>query len=169
MSAVNIVIKPMHPEDWQTVRDIYQEGLATGTATFEKAVPDWHDWDAAHIEGCRLVAWDGRVIVGWAALSPMSDRSAYSGVAEVSVYVAASHRRRGIGKILLAALIKESEGAGFWTLQASLFPENSASLRLHLSCGFREVGHRERIGQLRGRWRDVLLLERRSPDLTTDG
>ncbi len=152
----------MQPGDWPQVREIYLQGIGTGDATFETAAPDWPAWDAAHVPACRLVARGGDAILGWAALSRVSLRPAYSGVAEVSVYVATAARGQGIGQALLCRLVEESEREGFWTLQASIFPENPASLRLHASCGFREVGRRERIGRLHGRWRDTLLLERRS-------
>jgi phosphinothricin acetyltransferase len=159
---MDLVIEDMKPDDWPSVRGIYEEGIATGVATFETDTPPWEEWNDAHLRQCRLVARiDGR-IVAWAALSPVSDRCVYGGVAEVSVYVTASSGGRGIGKALLDALIKESEKIGIWTLQGGIFSENEASVRLHRSCGFREVGRRERLGQLNGEWRDVLLMERRS-------
>jgi len=152
----------MQSEDWPRVRAIYSEGIATENATFETSTPNWTAWDAGHREDCRLVAKDHDKILGWAALRPVSSRSVYAGVAEVSVYVAAAARGRGVGKLLLKSLISCSERSGIWTLQAGIFPENVASLVLHKSCGFREVGLRQRLGQLAGVWRDVLLLERRS-------
>jgi L-amino acid N-acyltransferase YncA len=155
-------IGAMTSEDWPAVRDIYAEGIATGNATFETAVSDWAKWDNAHHKHCRLLARDSQGILGWAALSPVSSRQVYAGVAEVSIYVAASARGRGAGKGLLMALIAASEHSGIWTLQAGIFPENVASIRLHKSCGFREVGLRQRPGQLAGAWRDVCLMERRS-------
>ena len=169
-------ILPMLPGLWPAVREIYREGIATGNATFEVELPDWEKWDSNHRKTCRLVALepfpdDGvdRLIplgnfrvLGWAALSPASTRRVYAGVAEVSVYVAAAARGKGVGKSLLKALIQESEVKGVWTLQAGIFPENSASIALHKSCGFRKVGVRRRIGKLGDTWRDVLLLERRS-------
>jgi L-amino acid N-acyltransferase YncA len=152
----------MTAADWPTVRTIYEQGVATGHATFQTVAPAWDAWDAAHLPSCRLVArLDGRVI-GWAALSPVSSRAVYAGVAEVSVYVAADARGRGVGRALLRALVTTSEDDGRWTLQAGIFPENVASVHLHEQCGFRVVGRRERIGALAGVWRDVLLLERRS-------
>jgi L-amino acid N-acyltransferase YncA len=152
----------MRDEDWDAVRAIYREGIATGNATFETDVPEWEAWDKGHLCACRLVAKaDGRV-VGWAALNPYSSRRAYAGVAGLSIYVSATARGQGIGRALLGALIEASERAGLWTLQAGIFPENAASLALHRACGFREVGRRERIGQLNGVWRDVVLMERRS-------
>jgi L-amino acid N-acyltransferase YncA len=172
-------IIPMLPNHWPAVREIYCEGIATGNATFETEIPDWKKWDGSHREDCRLVADEtfepkntadelvavglqGLNILGWAALSPVSTRRVYRGVAEVSVYVAASERGRGVGRALLQELVQESELNGIWTLQAGIFPENTASIALHKSCGFREVGVRRRVGQLGDTWRDVLLLERRS-------
>lgn len=149
--------------DWPAVRRIYEEGIATGNATFETQSPEWEDWDRAHRPAPRLVAREDGRVVGWAALSPVSARRVYAGVAEVSVYVGESVRGRGAGRALLEELIARSERLGVWTLQAGIFPENPASLALHERCGFRVVGRRERIGRLHGRWRDVLLLERRSP------
>jgi L-amino acid N-acyltransferase YncA len=156
-------IEPMTAAHWPAVRAIYEEGIATGDATFETAAPAWAAWDRGHLPGHRLVATrDGRV-VGWAALSPVSDRCAYAGVAEASVYVAAAAAGRGVGRALLDRLVAGAEAAGIWTIQAGVFPENRASLALHRRCGFRTVGVRERLGRLDGRWRDVVLLERRSP------
>jgi L-amino acid N-acyltransferase YncA len=149
-------------EHWDAVRTIYEEGLGTGQASFETRAPDWIGWDAAHLGHCRLVAVQGEPVLGWAALAPVSRREVYAGVAEVSVYVAASARGRGIGRLLLEELIRQSESAGIWTLQASIFPENLASLRLHESCGFRQLGRRERIARHYGVWRDTVLCERRS-------
>ncbi len=156
------IIEAMQPQDWAAVRVIYQEGVDTRRATFETNVPAWETWDANHLPACRLVARDDGEIVGWAALTPVSGRCVYAGVAEVSVYVAAAARGRGAGKALLRALVEASEQAGIWTLQAGIFRENSASIRLHEACGFRLVGFRERIGQLNGDWKDTALLERRS-------
>ena len=160
---MTLPVEKLLPEHWPEVRAIYEEGLATGDATFETEAPDWERWDASHLRACRLVALAavGR-IAGWAALSPVSARRVYAGVAEVSVYVGEGFRGRGLGRVLLEALVQASEAEGLWTLQASIFPENVASVALHKACGFREVGRRERIGQLRGRWRDTILLERRS-------
>jgi L-amino acid N-acyltransferase YncA len=155
-------IEAMTPDDWPAVRSIYEDGIATRNATFETSAPDWEAWDAARRPDCRLVARVNGQVVGWAALSPYSSRSAYWGVGEVSVYVAAKARGKGIGQTLLRALIESAEAAGLWTLQAGIFPENEVSIRLHAAEGFREVGRRERIGQLDGEWRDVVLMERRS-------
>ena len=157
-------ILPLLPHHWPAVREIYREGIATGNATFETELPDWEKWHSSHRNDCRLVAAEAGFdsILGWAALSPVSARRVYAGVAEVSVYVAAKARGRGIGKSLLEKLIEESEENGLWTLQAGIFPENTPSLALHKSCGFREVGLRRKIGKLGDVWRDVLALERRS-------
>ena len=152
----------MEAEDWLAVRAIYLEGIATGNATFETAAPEWEKWDAGHFSHSRLVARRAGVAEGWAALSAVSVRHVYAGVAEVSVYVAARSRGIGVGRRLLEALVAESERNGIWTLQAGIFPENTASLELHRGAGFRVVGTRERVGCLDGRWRDVMLLERRS-------
>jgi phosphinothricin acetyltransferase len=161
---VSHAIEPLQPPDWPEVRAIYVEGIETGTATFETDVPDWDEWDRSHLPHSRIVARaEGGEITGWAALSPVSDRCAYGGVAEVSVYVGASGRGRGLGRALLDALIRESEAAGVWTLQAGMFAENAASIALHEKCGFRVVGVRERLGALNGVWHDVVLMERRSP------
>lgn len=141
---------------------IYLDGIATGQATFEMRAPSWATWDGGHLPAPRLVATVGQDIAGWAALSPVSSRSVYAGVAEVSVYVSDNWRGRGVGKRLLDTLVVESEKNTIWTLQASIFPENIASISLHKSCGFREVGRRQRIGKMNGVWRDTILLERRS-------
>jgi L-amino acid N-acyltransferase YncA len=165
---MTLEIRQMRPEDWPAVREIYLEGIATGQATFEKDAPTWGQWDQAHLAFSRLVACSGETILGWAALSPVSSRSAYAGVAEVSVYVAESRRGAGVGSALLRALITESETHGIWTLQAAVFPENRATVALHRRHGFREIGRRERISKLKGVWRDNLLLERRSQVVGTD-
>jgi L-amino acid N-acyltransferase YncA len=157
-------IRPLYPFDWEAVRRIYLEGIATGHGTFETAAPDWDRWDGSHRRDCRLVAQaSDREVVGWAALSPASTRKVYAGVAEVSVYVAENARGRGVGAALLSNLVDASEEAGLWTLQAGIFPENAASLAIHEKCGFRRVGIRERVGFGQGRWRDVVWMERRSP------
>ena len=152
----------MRLADWPAIKTIYEEGLATGQATFETTAPEWAAWDAGHRPDCRLVARQGTQVIGWAAISPVSRRVVYRGVGEVSVYVSASARGKGVGRALMRALIEASEAAGIWTLQASIFPENEVSVALHLSCGFRVVGRRERVAQHHGIWRDTLLLERRS-------
>jgi len=157
-------IVPMQAAHWSGVRRIYLEGIATGNATFQTGAPEWDAWDAGHHVHSRLVSIDRDVVAGWAALSPVSARPVYAGVAEVSVYVAASHRGHGVGGALLDALIRSAEQNGIWTLQAGIFPENTASIALHERHGFRTVGRRERLGRLHGTWRDVMLLERRSMD-----
>ena len=155
--------RPLTRDDWPAVRAIYEAGIATGNATFETSAPCWEQWDANHLAGHRLVAIsaDGDV-VGWAALAPVSDRCAYEGVAENSVYIRPDYGGHGIGGMLLEALIHGAELAGIWTVQTSIFPENARSIALHQRCGYRIVGRRERIGRLDGRWRDTVLVERRS-------
>ena len=159
---MNSVIDQMRASDWEQVRAIYLEGIRTGHATFETEAPSWERWDEAHLPFARVVMRDGERVLAWAALSPVSKRQVYRGVAELTVYVAESARGQGIGRALVEALIIESERNGIWTLQASIFPENTASVELHRRCGFREVGRRERIAMLNGVWRDTLLFERRS-------
>lgn len=157
-----ITVRPMRPEDWPAVADIYTQGIATGNATFETEVPTWEHWDAAHSADHRIVAELNRQVVGWTAVSPVSSRCAYAGVVEHSVYVGEAARGRGIGRLLLDALVDSTERGGIWTIQTGVFPENESSLALHRSAGFRTLGVRERPGQLGGRWRDVVMLERRS-------
>ena len=158
------MIDQMKANDWEQVREIYLEGVHSGNSTFETDAPSWEKWDENHLDIARLVMRDEEKVIGWAALSPVSKRDVYRGVAEVTVYVTASARGKGIGRALLEALIAESEKNGIWTLQASIFPENTASVELHLRCGFREVGRRERIAMLRDVWRDTILFERRRRD-----
>jgi L-amino acid N-acyltransferase YncA len=160
--TASTMLRPMADADWPAVRRIYEEGIATGHATFETAAPEWNAWDAAHMKACRLVAVDREQVVGWAALTPVSGRCVYAGVAEVSVYVAAAARGKGVGRQLLEALVAESERHEIWTLQAGIFPENTASITAHERSGFRIVGRREKLGKMRGVWRDVMLLEKRS-------
>ena len=156
-------IREMTPSDWSQVASIYEQGIATGFATFETTVPDYDSWDGAHIQECRLVAASEDKILGWAALSPVSSRCVYGGVAEVSVYIHENTRGKGIGKSLMQQLIQESEKAGYWTIQSGIFPENKASIQLHEKVGFRFMGKRERIGKTTdGIWKDNLLFERRS-------
>jgi len=157
---MNIVA--MRPEHWPAVAAIYEAGIETGNATFETSAPTWEAWTAAHRLDLRLVALDGHKVVGWAAASNVSDRCCYEGVVEHSVYVAPDRQGSGIGAALLDALIEAAEYAGVWTIQTGIFPENTASLALHERCGFRTVGTRERLGKLGDRWRDVVLIERRS-------
>lgn len=157
-----VSIRAMSPQDWPAVRAIFLEGIATGNATFETAPPEWEQWDTSHMASCRLVAQVNGELLGWAALSPVSSRCVYAGVAEVSIYVSEAARGTGIGLRLLSGLVAASEQVGIWTLQAGILAENNASVRLHERCGFRIVGSRERLAQLKGKWRDVLLMERRS-------
>ncbi len=175
---MNIQIIKMQPKHWQDVARIYAEGITTGNATFQKDIPTWEEWDSSHLKNCRFVAlnsmtieagfvtvsgaWQGGGILGWAALTPVSGRCIYAGVAEVSVYVTPQYSGQGVGKMLMNALIESSETDGLWTLQAGIFPKNIGSLRLHEAVGFRLIGRRERIGKMDGVWRDTLLLERRS-------
>jgi phosphinothricin acetyltransferase len=157
-----MVITAMLPSHWEKVRKIYLQGIATGQATFQTEAPSWEEWDRAHLTTCRFVGMEKDTVCGWVALSPVSSRCVYAGVAEVSVYIAEEAWGRGIGEKLLTHLISESENLGLWTLQAGIFPENAASMRLHQKLGFRIVGLRERLGKHYGVWRDVYLLERRS-------
>jgi len=159
---MNFALQPMDAAAGPAVLEIYRQGIATGNATFETETPSWEKWTAAHLPHSRIVARNGASVLGWAALSPVSSRCVYAGVAEVSIYIAEEARGLGVGRALLEELIRQSENNGLWTLQAGIFPENEASIRLHKSCGFREVGRRERIGKLGDRWRDTVLLERRS-------
>ena len=164
----HVGFRALEPSDWARVREIYEEGIATGHATFETEAPGWEDWDSKHIRSCRwVVVAEGRV-VGWAALWPASDRCVYGGVAEVSVYVGRGAQGAGLGARLLEKLVDASESQGFWTLQAGIFPENKSSVRIHEKCGFRVIGHRERLGKMGEVWRDVLLMERRSSTMGVD-
>ncbi|MGB7556371.1 MAG: N-acetyltransferase family protein [Candidatus Korobacteraceae bacterium] len=158
----SLEIVPMTERDWKAVREIYVQGIATGNATFETSVPDYQEWDERHLSTCRLLARWNEKVLGWAALSRVSSREVYAGVAEVSIYIAEEVRGRGIGRKLMGALVEASEENGIWTLQAGIFAENAVSIRLHQQAGFRVVGTRERIGCLDGRWRDTVLVERRS-------
>jgi L-amino acid N-acyltransferase YncA len=166
VSGTDARVRALAASDWAAVRAVYEEGLATGQATFQTETPSWELWDASHLSVARLVAClpDGPAerVIGWAALSPMSRRHCYRGVAEVSVYIASDARGRGVGRALMDSLVHASEAAGIWTLWSSIFPENAASIRLHESVGFRILGRRERIAQLHGVWRDTVIMERRS-------
>jgi L-amino acid N-acyltransferase YncA len=162
MEPALLSIEPMRQEDWPAVRAIYLQGIATENATFEQTAPEWEKWDAGHLRAARIVARSGNEVFGWAALSAVSSRCVYAGVAEVSIYVAAAARGRGVGQKLMARLIADSEAEGIWTLQAGIFPENVASIALHQRAGFRIIGKRERLGKMNGHWRDVVLMERRS-------
>jgi L-amino acid N-acyltransferase YncA len=162
MSGEEIQIRALVEADWPAVRAIYLEGIATGHATFETEAPAWEAWDTTHFPAIRLAAILDDAVIGWAAVSRVSNRKVYAGIGEVSVYVVSEARGLGVGGALLEKLVSDAEAENIWTLQASIFPENTASLALHKSCGFREVGRRERIGKMRGVWRDTILLERRS-------
>ncbi|WP_299221093.1 GNAT family N-acetyltransferase [uncultured Aquimarina sp.] len=157
-----IKIQSFNQSDWSYIAKIYKEGIDTGIATFETNVPDWNQWNQSHSKSCRLKAVLKNEIIGWAALSPVSNRDVYSGVAEVSIYITSKYRNFGIGKLLLAKLIEESEQEGFWTLQAGIFSNNAASIKLHTSLGFRIIGYREKVGKLQETWHDNTILERRS-------
>jgi phosphinothricin acetyltransferase len=159
---IEVKIRKLNIKDWKSVSEIYKQGIETGNATFEKDVPSWIEWDRKHLHVCRFVAEFEGGITGWAALSPVSDRDAYRGVAELSLYVSPAYSRKGIGRQLLKELIEESEKKGIWMLQATMFPKNTASVHLHELCGFRKVGIRTKIGKLNGKWRDTVLYERRS-------
>jgi L-amino acid N-acyltransferase YncA len=159
---MEIEIVPALHNHWECIKSVYLEGMATGNATFETSAPGWEQWDKSHFPFARLAALMGRELAGWAALSPVSSRRVYSGVAEVSIYIAKNQRGKGIGSRLLQTLVREAEAHGIWTLQAGILAENAASIRLHEKYGFRVVGIRERLGKLSGGWRDVVLMERRS-------
>ncbi|RLQ94364.1 N-acetyltransferase family protein [Falsibacillus albus] len=152
----------MRPVDWEAVKKIYLQGISTGNATFQQQAPSWEEWDHGHLNSCRLLARVDGHVAGWAAISPVSNRCVYAGVAEVSVYVSQNYAGKGIGTKLLSILIEESEQNHIWTLQSGIFPENIPSLKLHQKLGFRKVGRREKIGRMNGVWRDVILMERRS-------
>jgi phosphinothricin acetyltransferase len=161
---MDIRIRAMKTQDWEAVSKIYFEGIQTGKATFQTQIPTWEEWDEGHVKSCRLIAADGEGnVMGWAALTPVSSRCVYRGVGEVSVYVGDKFRKKGVAKLLLQALIQNSEEEGYWTLQAGIFTTNEASLNLHKAVGFKVVGIRERIGKtVEGVWQDTALLERRS-------
>jgi L-amino acid N-acyltransferase YncA len=165
---MEIKFRPMTADDWAAVADIYGQGIETGNATFQQTIPTWDDWDSGHLESCRIVAVIEGEIVGWAALTAVSGRCVYAGVAEVSIYVGNKHRGQQIGTKLLDKLIVESENEKIWTLQAGIFPENTASLKIHEALGFRQIGRREKIGKMNEVWRDIMLLERRSKIIGID-
>ncbi len=160
MNTIKIV--KLVPSHWPNVERIYLEGIVTGQATFETLSPGWENWDAGHLQECRLVARIGETIAGWAALSPVSKRLVYRGVAEVSIYIGEAFRGKGVGTTLFKELIAQAEASGLWTLQSSIFRENLATIALHKKMGFREIGYREKVAQLHGIWKDTVLLERRS-------
>lgn len=157
-----MIIRNLLPSDWNNVKSIYEQGISSGNATFQTSAPSWDEWNNSHLNNCRIVAEEDRKVIGWAALTPVSSRCVYAGVAEVSVYVDPSFSGRGIGLTLLNELVGLSEVEGIWTLQAGIFPENFGSLRIHEKAGFRTLGIREKIGKQNGVWRDTVLLERRS-------
>ncbi len=159
---MDVLIRNLDKNDWKQAAEIYRLGIETKNATFEKSVPKWEDWDKNHLQHCRFVAELNNEVVGWAVLSRVSPREVYKGVAEVSIYISPLHSNKGIGKKLLTMLIDQSEKNGIWSLQASIFPENAASINLHKSCGFREIGYLEKIANMDGVWRNTILLERRS-------
>lgn len=160
---MNYEIREMLPEDGEMVLKIFEEGIASGNASFDSSAPDWKTWNENHHKVCRFTLLDEQQsIVGWAALKPTSIRTCFSGVAEVSIYLTPSVQGKGLGKILLQKIIIESEEKGFWMLQSGIFPENIASIKVHEQLGFRKVGHREKIAQMNGVWRDIVLMERRS-------
>jgi L-amino acid N-acyltransferase YncA len=164
-----MTIKPLEQNHYPAIKEIYELGIATGNATFETKAPTWDEWDKNHLTKSRLVAVDeNENVIGWAALSSVSSRCVYAGVAELSVYVHLNQQGKGIGKKLLEALIRESEKLNIWTLQAGIFPENKASLKIHEQCGFRKVGYHEKIGKMKDVWRDTILLERRSKAVGAD-
>ena len=159
---MKLEIKHINPQDWGVVARIYKLGIETGIATFETQIPSWSKWNLSHMQSCRIAAWLDNHIVGWAALSPVSNRCVYGGVAEVSVYINPNHSKKGIGTQLLECIIEESEKEGIWTLQAGIFRENEGSIQLHKKVGFREIGHREKVGNLNNVWYDNVIMERRS-------
>ena len=155
-------IGKIEAEHYPQVTAIYLQGIATGIATFQTEATDWETWDKGHLPNCRIAAFEGNKMAGWAALSPVSSRCVYAGVAEVSIYIAENFRGKGVGKILLSKLIEESEAAGLWTLQSGIFSDNTVSIKLHVQCGFRIIGYREKIGKKDDDWKDNIIMERRS-------
>jgi len=162
---MNILLRSMSEKDWPAVAEIYKQGIETGNATFEKEIPTMEKWNSGHLPDCRIVATIDDSVIAWAALTPVSGRCVYAGVAEVSVYVSNKYQGLKIGTQILDKLISESEAGGIWTLQAGIFPENKVSIKLHENLGFRIVGVREKIGKMDGIWRDTILLERRSKNI----
>ncbi|MEL6558637.1 MAG: N-acetyltransferase family protein [Bacteroidota bacterium] len=165
MDIRELSYRPITASDWKEVSAIYEQGILTGNATFESGAPSWQQWSEDHLPHSRIIGLHQGEIVGWAALSPVSGRCVYGGVAEVSVYVSDAHTGKSIGSKLLAQLVIESEQNGIWTLQAGIFPENKGSIRVHEKAGFRTIGYREKIGKMKGVWRDIVLMERRSKNV----
>ncbi|MEE9362436.1 MAG: N-acetyltransferase family protein [Cellulophaga sp.] len=163
-----MIVRKMTKNDWTAVSNIYVEGIATGFATFDTTIPSYEDWDTNHLKSCRIIVSEKQKVLGWAALSPVSSRCVYGGVAEVSIYVGRESRGLGVGKILISQLILQSEEDGYWTLQSGIFPENIGSIKLHEKNGFRLIGKKERIGKLKGIWKDNLLFEKRSIKVGVD-
>lgn len=161
-------IRPITKDNFSEVVDIYKQGLATNIATFQNDLPQWEDWNKGHLDFCRISIYENNKMLGWTALTPVSSRCVYAGVAEVSVYIAQNERGKGIGKILLNELIKQSEANGIWMLQSGIFSENQSSIKLHEKCGFRMVGYREKIGKKNGIWKDNVLMEHRSKNIGVD-
>lgn len=161
-------IRPITKDNFSEVVDIYKQGLATNIATFQNDLPQWEDWNKGHLDFCRISIYENNKMLGWTALTPVSSRCVYAGVAEVSVYIAQKERGKGIGKILLNELIKQSEANGIWMLQSGIFSENQSSIKLHEKCGFRMVGYREKIGKKNGIWKDNVLMEYRSKNIGVD-
>ncbi len=158
----NVVIREITEADYPAVKRIFEEGIASGNSTFQKTAPVWNEWNESKLPYCRLAAVVDKEIAGWTALTPTSKREVYKGVNEESIYIAEKYAGKGIGKLLLNTLIEESEKQGVWTLYAAIFPENKISIKLHISCGFREIGFMEKAGCMNGVWRDTILFERRS-------
>jgi L-amino acid N-acyltransferase YncA len=158
----DITIRTMLATDWESVANIYKQGIDTGMATFETKVPTFEMWDKAHLSYCRFVAESTTEIIGWVALSPVSNRCVYGGIAEISVYISENSRGKGLGKLLIEHVISASEQEGIWTLQSGIFPTNYGSIKIHEAAGFRMIGKRERVGKLHGQWVDNVLFERRS-------
>lgn len=161
-------IRPITKDNFSEVVEIYKQGLATNIATFQNDLPQWEDWNKGHLDFCRISIYENNKMLGWTALTPVSSRCVYAGVAEVSVYIAQKERGKGIGKILLNELIKQSEANEIWMLQSSIFSENQSSIKLHEKCGFRMVGYREKIGKKNGIWKDNILMEYRSKNIGID-
>lgn len=168
MNQLKLTIRQITPDDWPIVAEIYKQGIETGDATFQQEIPSWMDWNNTHLKNCRIVALVNGEIAGWAALTAVSSRCVYAGVAEVSLYIANNYRGQKVGTSLLEQLIIESEKENLWTLQAGIFPENIPSLIIHERAGFRKIGYRERIGKMNNIWRDTILMERRSNNIGLD-